>query len=61
MIGMITLDRRDAERPGHVRPDAAEAELGYMFVPDVGYGYAAGVRAGTRLVRRRASQRAGGT
>jgi RimJ/RimL family protein N-acetyltransferase len=21
MIGMITLDRRDAERPGHVRPE----------------------------------------
>ncbi|MFB7329863.1 GNAT family N-acetyltransferase, partial [Streptomyces sp. NPDC056190] len=21
MIGMITLDRRDAERPGHVHPD----------------------------------------
>lgn len=42
MIGMITLDRRDAERPGHVRPDAAEAELGYMFLPEAwGYGYAA--------------------
>ncbi|MET9830764.1 GNAT family N-acetyltransferase [Streptomyces sp. NPDC006385] len=42
MIGMITLDRRDAERPGHVRPDAGEAELGYMFLPDAwGCGYAA--------------------
>ncbi|MFF3889875.1 GNAT family N-acetyltransferase [Streptomyces sp. NPDC001914] len=42
MIGMITLDRRDAERPGHVRPDAGEAELGYMFLPEAwGYGYAA--------------------
>ncbi|MGI5523049.1 GNAT family N-acetyltransferase [Micromonospora sp. CA-259024] len=42
MIGMITLDRRDAERPGHVRPDAGEAELGYMFLPQTwGYGYAA--------------------
>ncbi|MFJ8788131.1 GNAT family N-acetyltransferase [Streptomyces sp. NPDC102462] len=42
MIGMITLDRRDAERPGHVRPDAAEAELGYMFLPTAwGRGYAA--------------------
>jgi RimJ/RimL family protein N-acetyltransferase len=62
MIGMITLDRRDAERPGHVRADAAEAELGYLFLPEAwGCGYAAGVRAGTRLVRRRASQRAGGT
>lgn len=42
MIGMITLDRRDAERPGHVRPDAAEPELGYMFLPEAwGRGYAA--------------------
>jgi len=42
MIGIVTLDRRDAERRGHVRPDAGEAELGYMFLPDAwGYGYAA--------------------
>ncbi|MET9668462.1 GNAT family N-acetyltransferase [Streptomyces sp. NPDC006475] len=42
MIGMVTLDRRDAGRPGHVRPDAAEAELGYMFLPEAwGCGYAA--------------------
>jgi RimJ/RimL family protein N-acetyltransferase len=42
MIGMATLDRRDAERPGHVRPDAGEAELGYMFLPEAwGRGYAA--------------------
>ncbi|MFH9613645.1 GNAT family N-acetyltransferase [Streptomyces pratensis] len=42
MIGMITLDRRDAERPGHVRPGAGEAELGYMFLPQAwGSGYAA--------------------
>ncbi len=42
MIGMVTLDRRDAERPGHVRPDAGEAELGYMFLPEAwGRGYAA--------------------
>jgi RimJ/RimL family protein N-acetyltransferase len=42
MIGMITLDRREAGRPGHVRPDAAEAELGYMFLPEAwGRGYAA--------------------
>ncbi|MEV4976003.1 GNAT family N-acetyltransferase [Streptomyces scopuliridis] len=41
MIGTITLDRRDAERPGHVRPDAGEAELGYMFLPEAwGCGYA---------------------
>ncbi len=42
MIGMVTLDRRDAQRPGHVRPDAAEAELGYLFLPQAwGCGYAA--------------------
>ena len=42
MIGMITLDRRDAERRGHVRPDAGEAELGYLFLPQAwGRGYAA--------------------
>jgi RimJ/RimL family protein N-acetyltransferase len=42
MIGMITLDRRDAERTGHLRPDAGEAELGYMFLPEAwGCGYAA--------------------
>ncbi|MFB7115871.1 GNAT family N-acetyltransferase [Streptomyces sp. NPDC056291] len=42
MIGMITLDRRDAERPGHVHPDAGEAELGYMLLPEAwGRGYAA--------------------
>lgn len=41
MIGMVTLDRREAERPGHVRPDAGEAELGYMFLPHAwGRGYA---------------------
>ncbi|MFE7778450.1 GNAT family N-acetyltransferase [Streptomyces sp. NPDC057445] len=42
MVGMITLDRRDAERRGHVRPEAGEAELGYMFLPKAwGHGYAA--------------------
>jgi RimJ/RimL family protein N-acetyltransferase len=41
-IGTITLDRRDAERPGRLRPDAGEAELGYMFLPEAwGCGYAA--------------------
>jgi len=42
MIGMVTLDRRDAERPGHIRPGAGEAELSYMFLPEAwGCGYAA--------------------
>ncbi|MER5983107.1 GNAT family N-acetyltransferase [Streptomyces sp. NPDC001787] len=42
MIGMTTLDRRAAERPGHVGPDADEAELGYLFLPRAwGRGYAA--------------------
>ncbi|WP_329065359.1 GNAT family N-acetyltransferase [Amycolatopsis sp. NBC_01480] len=42
MIGVVTLDRRDAERPGHLGPDAGEAELGYLFQPETwGLGYAA--------------------
>ncbi|SEG87772.1 Protein N-acetyltransferase, RimJ/RimL family [Actinacidiphila yanglinensis] len=42
MIGMITLDRRAADRPGHVRPEGGETELGYMFLPHAwGQGYAA--------------------
>ena len=41
LIGTVSLDRRDAERPGHVRPDAREAELGYMLLPKAwGRGYA---------------------
>lgn len=42
MIGGVTFDRRDADRPGHVRPDGGEAELSYMFLPEAwGHGYAA--------------------
>lgn len=41
MIGMVTLDRRDAERPGHVLPDGGEAELGYLLRHEAwGRGYA---------------------
>jgi RimJ/RimL family protein N-acetyltransferase len=41
MIGIVTLDRRDAERPGRVRPDGGDAELGYTFLPEAwGCGYA---------------------
>jgi RimJ/RimL family protein N-acetyltransferase len=42
MIGTITFDRRDAERPGHVVRGASEVELSYLFLPRVwGLGYAA--------------------
>ena len=42
MIGTITLGRRDADTPGHIRPGAGEAELGYLFLPQAwGHGYAA--------------------
>jgi RimJ/RimL family protein N-acetyltransferase len=41
MIGAVTLDRREAARRGHVRPEADEVELGYIFLPDAwGCGYA---------------------
>ena len=42
MIGMVKLDRHDAESPGRVRPDVGEAELGYLFLPEAwGRGYGA--------------------
>jgi RimJ/RimL family protein N-acetyltransferase len=41
MIGIVTLDRRDSARPGHVRPEGDEFELGYMFLQAAwGCGYA---------------------
>jgi len=41
-IGVVSLDRRDAARPGHVRPEADEVELSYTILPDGwGCGYAA--------------------
>ncbi|NQF14018.1 GNAT family N-acetyltransferase [Brevibacillus sp. HB1.3] len=40
-IGMITLDRRDPERKGHILPEGGEPGLGYMFLPQAwGRGYA---------------------
>ncbi|MBD3003040.1 GNAT family N-acetyltransferase [Streptomyces sp. 5-10] len=42
MIGMVKLDRHDAESPGHIRPDIGGAEIGYLFLPEAwGRGYAA--------------------
>ncbi|PJN23674.1 GNAT family N-acetyltransferase [Kitasatospora sp. CB02891] len=41
MIGLVTLDPRAADRPGHVRPEGGERELGYLFLPHAwGRGYA---------------------
>jgi RimJ/RimL family protein N-acetyltransferase len=42
MIGIVTLDRREAAGPGQVHPEADAVELGYMFLPDAwGRGFAA--------------------
>jgi RimJ/RimL family protein N-acetyltransferase len=42
MIGMVSLERHDAEHPGRLRPERGAAELGYMFLPRAwGRGYAA--------------------
>jgi len=41
VIGTVALSRRDAERPGHLRPDAGELELSYLLLPAAwGRGYA---------------------
>ncbi|WP_328608568.1 GNAT family N-acetyltransferase [Amycolatopsis sp. NBC_00345] len=41
-VGVVTLDRRAPERPGHIRPEAGETELGYLLLPEAwGFGYAA--------------------
>ena len=41
-IGVVTFRRRDRERPGHVRTEGDEVELGYLLLPEAwGLGYAA--------------------
>ncbi|MER6602777.1 MULTISPECIES: GNAT family N-acetyltransferase [Streptomyces] len=41
MIGTVTLEQRDAERPGRLRPEGGCTELGYMLLPGAwGSGYA---------------------
>ncbi|MCM2388344.1 GNAT family N-acetyltransferase [Streptomyces albipurpureus] len=42
MIGMVKLDRIDAEGQGHARPETGQAELGYLFLPQAwGHGFGA--------------------
>jgi RimJ/RimL family protein N-acetyltransferase len=42
MIGLVTVDRREAGGPPHFRPEGGEADLGYLFLPRAwGHGYAA--------------------
>ncbi len=40
-IGTVSFRRRDRERPGHVRPEGDEVEIGYLLLPEAwGSGYA---------------------
>jgi RimJ/RimL family protein N-acetyltransferase len=32
-VGVVTMDRRDRERPGHVRPGGDELEVSYSLLP----------------------------
>ncbi len=34
MLGTVMVDRRDPDRPGHVRPEGGELELSYVLLPD---------------------------
>lgn len=40
-VGTVSIDRRDPERPGHVRPEGNEVEVSYTLLPvHWGNGYA---------------------
>jgi len=40
-VGAVVLDRRDADQPGHLRPEGGELEVSYSFLPSHwGQGYA---------------------
>lgn len=32
-VGVVVLDRRDAQQPGHLRPEGGELEVSYTFLP----------------------------
>jgi RimJ/RimL family protein N-acetyltransferase len=41
LIGNVFVNRRDADRPGHLREQGEEVEIGYLFLPaSWGHGYA---------------------
>jgi len=41
LIGTVTVDRRDPERPGRLRPQGNDLEVSYLFLPAFwGRGYA---------------------
>jgi RimJ/RimL family protein N-acetyltransferase len=40
LVGTVVFDRRDPERPGHIRDSGGELEVSYTFVPNCwGQGY----------------------
>lgn len=41
LVGTVVIDRRDPERPGHIRDGGGELEVSYTFLPNHwGQGYA---------------------
>lgn len=55
MLGTVMVDRRQADRPGHVRDEGRELELSYVLLPDA-WGQGVAGRACRELLARVASE-----
>jgi RimJ/RimL family protein N-acetyltransferase len=50
LVGTVHVQRREAQRPGHVRDEADEVELGYLFLPGA-WGKGLATEACTAVLR----------